>query len=505
MPTAHAYATALQGLTGAVVDVEATIADDLPGFAIIGLPDHAIGEARDRIRSGALHAGTPLSHRRLTVALTPVGISNSSTSNDLAIAASALAADGVVDAASVARVAHIGEIALDGRLRPVAGVLPMVVTAARAGFDTVLVPAASLAEASLVPGIRAVGLTSLRDLAIWHGATLQPVDAEPIPLPTMTTASGADPVELSELRGYPQAVEAAIAAAAGGHHMQLLAPEGAPVRDLARAMADLLPDLDESTATDVTGIRSLAGLPVDALVRRPPFEAPHHSASAAAIVGGGAGLIRPGVSARAHGGVLFLEQAAEFSPAVLDALRQPLEAGTIAITRAAGTARFPARLQLVLASTACPCGNTGSRRECECTPFARRRYLSRLSGPLLDRMDIRVQMGTAAGTASALGPTMSTAAARERVSAARERAAARLQGTPWRVNAHVPGSWLRSPAGAVDADAAAPLDRALEQGAITLRGYDRALRVAWTLADLEGTGRPTAEQIGRALRLRRAE
>jgi magnesium chelatase family protein len=256
-------------------------------------------------------------------------------------------------------------------------------------------------------------------------------------------------------------------------------------------------------------MRSLVGMPVGAhLASRPPLEAPHHTASAAAIVGGGSGVIRPGAAARAAHGVLFLDEAPEFSAVSLDALRQPLESGVITISRASGSARFPARFQLVLAANPCPCGNYEVRdAECTCTPMVRRRYLARLSGPLLDRIDIQLQVRriTAAQVRLArTSPNPTTAAARARIEAARERTAARLHDTPWHLNAHVAGSWLRTPAGQPRRGATTALDRALERGGITMRGYDRVLKIAWTLADLDGIDRPGEDQVGRALLLRKA-
>jgi magnesium chelatase family protein len=508
MPIGRAHAISLLGLEGAVVEIEADISSNLPAFVLIGLPDAALGEARDRVRAAAGNSGCPLPARKLTVNLSPAALPKHGSGFDLGIALAALAADGQVSADSVARVVHLGELGLDGRLRPLAGILPAVLSAKRAGFETVLVPAGNADEASLVPGVRVVPVISLRDAAIWHGAELEPIPLDAL-LPASPGVVDDEEGDLSDVIGNPDAVEAIQVAAAGGHHVYLLGPPGAGKTMLASRLPGLLPDLSAEDALEVASIRSLAGIPVRGrLSTRPPLETPHHTASAAAIVGGGSGVIRPGAAARAAHGVLFLDEAPEFSPASLDALRQPLESGVITISRATATARFPARFQLVLAANPCPCGNAGTRDgDCRCTPFAVRRYLARLSGPLLDRVDIRMDVHRITAAQLRLrdqGAAPTTALARERVLQARGVAAERLSHTPWALNAHVTGAWLRSAAGAPDRGATVGLDRALERGGITMRGYDRVLRLAWTLCDLDGGNRPSADHVGRALYLRKA-
>ncbi len=489
----------LIGLTGHLTEVEAHLAASVPSFALVGLPDASLAEARDRVRAAIHSTGLAWPQRRITVNLSPASLPKSGSAFDLAIAIATLAGAGVVAATAVADVVHLGELGLDGRLHPVRGVLPAVVAAVAAGHPRVVVPAANAAEARLVPGAVVRGATCLAEVLAGYGADVA-VPTVPEAPPVVAPAPVPAP-DLADVLGQQQARWALEVAAAGGHHLFLVGPPGTGKTMLAARLPALLPDLDDRDAVEVTAIHSVAGTfdPGSGLVRRPPFEDPHHTATPASVVGGGSGMPRPGAASRAHRGVLFMDEAPEFSPAVLQTLRQPLERGELVLHRAAGSARYPARFQLVLAANPCPCGRGwGKALDCTCTPLARRRYFSRLSGPLLDRVDLQVEVLPTTRADRAGGPGESSTTVAARVAEARDRAALRWTGTPWRTNAEIPGATLR----ARGVPGAAQLESAVDRGALSLRGADRVLRVAWTLADLAGAPRPTPTQIGQALLLR---
>ncbi|MEO3749844.1 ATP-binding protein [Streptomyces sp. B6B3] len=526
MGFARTCAVALVGVEGVVVEVQADLVPGVAGFTLVGLADKSLSESRDRVRAAVINSSVDWPQKKLTVGLSPAAVPKCGSGFDLAIACAVLAAAERVDPRSVADLMMVGELGLDGRIRPVRGVLPAVLTAADAGYRRVVVPECAAAEAALVPDVSVLGVHSLRQLVALltdEPVPEEPADAEPGPDPGSSGPVGPGwghpgagglfqavriderPLDLAEVAGQRRARRALEVAAAGRHHLFLKGAPGAGKTMLAERLPGLLPPLTRQESLEVTAVHSVGGAlpPGRPLIDRAPYCAPHHSASMPALVGGGSGLPRPGAVSLAHHGVLFLDEAAEMSGQVLDALRQPLECGHVVVARAAGTLRMPARVLLVLAANPCPCGRHGAPGgDCECLPSTVRRYRARLSGPLLDRVDLRVPVEPVSrAELVATGGAESTAVVAARVLAARERAAARYAGSPWSINGEVPGHelrtrWTPSPGALVRAE------QDLERGLLTARGLDRVLRVAWTVADLAGHARPTVEDVDAALELR---
>jgi magnesium chelatase family protein len=516
MGLARTYAVALAGVVGHLVEVEAHLSSGLPTTILVGLPDTAVREARDRVRAALLNSKLNWPGRRITVGLSPASLPKHGSGFDMAIAIAILSAWGESpDSREEAPkmpvppgMTFLAELGLDGRMRPVPGVLPAVVAAAEAGKDTVVVAPQNREEAVLVPGMRVVAADCLLDVALWLRGGQVP---EARPAAVVPDAGAAQPAprhrkDLSEVLGQYDARRAVEVCAAGGHNLSLIGPPGAGKTMLAERLPTILPRLEPSAALEVTSIHSVAGIlpPGAGLITEPPFCAPHHTASMPAIVGGGSnGTIRPGAASLAHRGVLFLDEAPEFHRDVLDALRQPLEAGEVILARQASITRFPARFVLVLAANPCPCAKADAGGEgCECSPATRRRYLGRISGPLLDRVDVKVRLERVSRTDMLhdAAAADSSATIARRVAQARDRAASRLRETPWRVNAEIPGSELRK-SFALPVTALAELDYSMEIGQVSARGADKIIRVAWTLADLAGKPRPARDEVGEALAL----
>ena len=501
MALAKTKGVALFGLNGTLIDVEADISSNLPNFILVGLPDASLSEATSRVRAACTNSGLALPGRRITVNLSPAAVPKRGSSFDLAIAIAVLAAAGSLSADQAAEWLHIGELALDGSIRRVNGVLPSLLAAKALGWFRFVVPKENLAEAAVIEGIEVRAFDHLTQVASFHGSTVAPVDE--LPIHEGAPASNTPSLCYSDVLGQAEVIEAMVVAATGGHHLLMVGSPGSGKTMVAERLPSILPELSPEQAIETAAVESLSGLP-GGISFAPPFRAPHHNSSASSLIGGGLSVPRPGLISLAHNGVLFLDEAPEFQQPALEALRQPLESGEVFISRAAGVARFPARFQLVMAANPCPCGFAWDPgKQCKCVEPAKSRYLNRLSGPLLDRIDISLRVGSVPkAMQKARGPL--SADLRERVIAGRTFGAARLAKTPWSLNAQVPGSYLRR-YWRLTGEAAVGLEKALERGLISMRGFDRCLRLAYTLADLEACESPTASHVARAMYLRGTE
>jgi len=497
---ARVRSATLSGIEAATIFIEVDVAAGLPSFTTVGLPDSTVRESRDRVRAAIRNASLEFPIDRITVNLAPADLRKEGAAFDLPTAIGILCATGLVKTGRLERALVLGELSLDASVRPVRGVLPVALHARREGFTPLLVPAANAAEAGVVAGIDVIPIATLHDAVEYLNGEREigPITADRLP----GGGRDVDWLDFADVRGHAHAKRGLEIAAAGGHNVLMIGPPGTGKTMLARRVASILPPLSLEEAIEASTVWSVAGLlPADrGLLSARPFRSPHHTASEAGLIGGG-GVPHPGEISLAHHGVLFLDELPEFSSRVLEALRQPLEDARVLVARAAGTASFPARFQLVAAANPCRRG-CASLATCACSPAERARYLARLSRPLLDRIDLHLDIPPLPYAQLADVPAGEPSAViRTRVLAARARQAARFAGTATHVNARMSGRQTRRHC-QLPPEGARLLGLALTRLGLSVRAHDRLLRVARTIADLAGAEAITAEHVSEAIQYR---
>jgi magnesium chelatase family protein len=486
----------LDGIAARPVRVEVDVHRGLPGFAIVGLPDAAVREARERVRAALVNCGFEFPLRRIVVNLAPASLRKAGPGMDLAIASALLSASGQLEWEALPRVALVGELALDGSTRAVNGALAIAEAAREGGAEAIVVPAENGPEAALVEGIDVIPLDSLGQLADLVAGEWEPRRPEALPLQVGATAGP----DLADLRGQPHLRHALEVAAAGGHSLLMIGPPGAGKSLAASRLPSILPPLATVEALEVARIASACGRLGGSLSAGRPFRSPHHTISPAGLIGGGSPP-RPGEATLAHRGVLFLDELCEFRRDALEALRAPLESGEVSIARATSRRSLPCRFMLIAAANPCPCGRGEADPDCSCAPAAVQRYQGRLSGALADRIDILAAVRQPSAVEIGGGPGEPSADVRERVAAARERQERRLG--PGRCNAEMSPGEARECA--LSAEAGALLAELYARQRLSGRAHDRALRLAQTIADLSASDTIGEEQMAQALQLRRRD